>query len=127
VTAIAACMNAMFAPAVTMRRRPSATSKPFSARNLLRKTFDERRQVFAVLTIVRRRAFRGRARRIDRRPRRTVVRRALAERDGAGHLPDQVADDRHDGRLHGASMRLRDVTVWRMRRFTALQPQRTPR
>ena len=35
VVAITACMNAMFAPAVTMTRLPRLTSMPFSAASFL--------------------------------------------------------------------------------------------
>ena len=66
---------------------------------LVRQTLDQRRQAVSVVVVVGGRAFRRRARRIDRRPRRTVVHDALSERNRARHLPDEVADDRHDGRL----------------------------
>jgi hypothetical protein len=38
--------------------------------------------------------------------RRTVVHDALAEGNGARHLPDKIADDRHDRGLHGVHARV---------------------
>ena len=93
-------MNAMLAPAVTMIRLPRATSMPFSAASLRAIASTSARQC-------RRRpgtrGSPGRASaardRFERRRRRTVVHDALAERNRARRLPDQVADDGDDRRL----------------------------
>ena len=79
VIASTACMNAMFAPAVTMTRTPRATSMPFSGAQLERQPLDQRRQAGAVLILVRRRVGQRAADGVERRLRRPVVDHPLAE------------------------------------------------
>ena len=67
---------------------------------LPRQTVDQRPQAVAVLILIDDLAFKGRAGGVDGGPGRRVVHDTLPEGDGPWHLPDDVADDRHDRRLH---------------------------
>ncbi len=66
-----------------------------------RQPFDEGWLPASVLVLVRGRIGERGAHGVERRGRRPIMDDALAERDGAGHLPNEIADDRHDRRLHG--------------------------
>ena len=114
VIASTACMNAMLAPAVTMMRLPRPTSMPFSRRSLPAIASTQRRQAGAVVVFVGRRVAPAPSRTASSASRRrAVVHDALAERDGAGRLANQRADDRDDGRLDRVHPRARARAVSR--------------
>ena len=91
----------MLPPAVTMTPAAARDVDAVVAQQLLFDRADERAAAGAVLIAVRVGIRQRRARDVDRRGRRPVVHDALPERNRPGHLPDHVADDRHDRRLHG--------------------------
>jgi hypothetical protein len=68
---------------------------------------DQRRQPGAVLVFVRGGIGQRAADRVERGRWRPVVNHALAQRNGARHLPDEAANDRHNRRLHRVHTRLK--------------------
>jgi hypothetical protein len=101
-----ACTNAML-PAG--RHHHPAAEREVDAvipLQLVRNRLEQRPVAGAVLIAVRLGVGQRVARAVQGGLRRTVVHDALAEGNGARHLPDEVADHRHDRRLHGVHARV---------------------